>query len=112
MTDADPCGYAEILETLKTFFPVPVSNPILDGYFVHTLSRFLDQVDALKSAAPLLAAAHDAPGAQEPAFPAGMTSVEEAVEAHRAILRGDDHLGTPQCVGQRDSAFHHCQHQR
>jgi len=33
---------------------VPVSNPVLDGYFVHTVSRFLDLVDDLKSAVPLL----------------------------------------------------------
>jgi hypothetical protein len=37
--------YGEILEHLKTYFPVPVSNPIMDGYFVHTISNFLDHVD-------------------------------------------------------------------
>lgn len=46
--------YTEVLDTLKTCFPSPVSDPILDGYFVHTLSRFLDQIDGLKSAAPVL----------------------------------------------------------
>jgi L-2,4-diaminobutyrate decarboxylase len=46
--------YLKKLEELKTVFPVPVSNPILDGYFVHTVSRFLDLVDDLKSSAPLL----------------------------------------------------------
>ena len=34
--------YGEILEQLKTYFPVPISNPIMDGYFVHTISNFLD----------------------------------------------------------------------
>src|SRR3974390_3079392 len=80
MGDANACGYAEILETLKTYFPVPVSNPILDGYFVHTLSRFLDQVDALKSASPQLAVAHETPAGQQPAFPDAMTSVEDAID--------------------------------
>ena len=46
--------YLKELEHLKTVFPVPVSNPVLDGYFVHTVSRFLDLVDDLKSSAPLL----------------------------------------------------------
>ena len=40
--------YTEILEHLKAGFPCPTSNPIMDGYFVHTLSRFLDRVDDLK----------------------------------------------------------------
>ena len=46
--------YADVLEHLKTYFPSPVSDPIMDGYFVHSVSRFLDQVDSLKSAKPLL----------------------------------------------------------
>ena len=36
--------YTEILEYLKTCFPYPVSNPVMDGNFVHTLSRFLDRL--------------------------------------------------------------------
>lgn len=50
----EPETYLNKLEHLKTVFPVPVSNPIMDGYFVHTVSRFLDLVDDLKSSAPLL----------------------------------------------------------
>ena len=46
--------YTEILEHLKTSFPYPISNPIMDGYFVHTMSRFLDRVDDLKSEVPIL----------------------------------------------------------
>jgi hypothetical protein len=49
-----PETYLKELEHLKTVFPVPVSNPVLDGYFVHTVSQFLDLVDDLKSSAPLL----------------------------------------------------------
>jgi glutamate/tyrosine decarboxylase-like PLP-dependent enzyme len=50
----DPPPYLHLLEQLKTCFPAPVSNPVMDGYFVHSLSRFLDRVDDLKSGAPLL----------------------------------------------------------
>ncbi|MFB3765883.1 MAG: aspartate aminotransferase family protein [Methanotrichaceae archaeon] len=49
-------SYADIIEWLKTCFPSPVSNPIMDGYFVHTISHFLDHVDSLKGAAPILGA--------------------------------------------------------
>jgi hypothetical protein len=45
MTSA-PQHYSTLLDTLKTYFPSPVSNPILDGYFVHTVSGFLDRIDA------------------------------------------------------------------
>jgi hypothetical protein len=40
--------YTTILEQLKTRFPCPISNPMMDGYFIHTLSHFLDRVDDLK----------------------------------------------------------------
>lgn len=47
-------NYMESLETLKNFFTSPVSNPIMDGYFTHTLSRFLDHIDNLKCKTPVL----------------------------------------------------------
>jgi L-2,4-diaminobutyrate decarboxylase len=31
-----------------------MSNPIMDGYFIHTISHFLDHVDSLKCVAPVL----------------------------------------------------------
>src|SRR5262245_6808577 len=46
--------YREILQKLRTAFPQPVSDRIHDSYFVHSLLRALDQVDALKSELPLL----------------------------------------------------------
>ena len=46
--------YTDILERMKTYFPSPVSNPIMDGYLVHTISHFLDHVDSLKSTVPIL----------------------------------------------------------
>lgn len=47
-------NYSEILDNLKTCFPSPVSNPIMDGYFVHTISHFIDHIDKLKCVAPML----------------------------------------------------------
>ena len=39
--------YHEILEKLRGQFPQPVSNPVHDAYFVFSILRALDQVDAL-----------------------------------------------------------------
>lgn len=82
--------YPALLERLKTTFPVPVSNPILDGYFVHTVSRFLDLVDDLKSAVPLLGrlrgenSIHD----RREGFPESMQPVEEITRVLADYCRG------------------------
>ncbi len=49
-----PLHYHELLETLRKAFPQPVSDPVHDGYVVFSMLRALDQVDALKSQAPML----------------------------------------------------------
>ena len=72
--------YADVLEHLKTYFPSPVSDPIMDGYFVHSISRFLDQVDSLKSAKPLLGngiknSHYEA--SQQTVFPETISSIED-----------------------------------
>jgi L-2,4-diaminobutyrate decarboxylase len=80
--------YREILERLKTYFPAPVSNPIMDGYFVHTISNFLDYVDKLKSATPLLGGERtwerEQPNDYELSlnerFPERMNSVEQVIK--------------------------------
>ncbi|HEV3136355.1 MAG TPA: pyridoxal-dependent decarboxylase [Pirellulales bacterium] len=46
--------YQELLEKLRLAFPQPVSDPVHDGYVVFSILRALDQVDALKSQAPIL----------------------------------------------------------
>lgn len=46
--------YHELLEQLRKAFPAPVSDPVHDGYVVFSMMRALDQVDALKTDAPLL----------------------------------------------------------
>jgi glutamate/tyrosine decarboxylase-like PLP-dependent enzyme len=74
--------YADILQHLKSYFPIPVSNPVMDGYFVHTISRFLDRVDDLKSAAPLLSAGRERPpeSGRDTRFPERANSVEAITE--------------------------------
>ena len=46
--------YQDLLSQLRTAFPAPVSDRLHDAYFVFSFLRALDQVDALKSAAPML----------------------------------------------------------
>ncbi len=46
--------HRELLESLRRAFPQPVSDPVHDAYFVFSILRALDQVDALKSQAPIL----------------------------------------------------------
>jgi L-2,4-diaminobutyrate decarboxylase len=99
-------SYSEILDWLKTCFPSPISNPIMDGYFVHTISHFLDYVDSLKSQAPVLgvkadaqlaqgAGAHDRPNVRGSLdlsstkdFPGCMSSVEEVTKLLAGYLQG------------------------
>jgi len=82
--------YTEILEYLKTSFPSPVSNPVMDGYFVHTLSRFLDRVDDLKSAAPILGLGLRGhyQQVQGVGFPEEISSVEEVTGELVDFCRG------------------------
>jgi hypothetical protein len=56
MTDPTPqaAAYRQILTSLRQSFPQPVSDRVHDAYFVFSISRALDQVDAMKSVSPLL----------------------------------------------------------
>src|SRR5262245_17003520 len=47
-------GYRDILGRIRLAFPQPVSDRVHDSYFVHSIMRALDQVDALKGALPVL----------------------------------------------------------
>jgi len=49
-------AYQDIVSHLRTAFPAPVSDRVHDAYFVFSFLRALDQVDALKTAAPMLGA--------------------------------------------------------
>jgi len=51
--------YQELLESLRKAFPQPVSDPVHDGYVVFSILRALDQVDALKSQAPMLGSPYE-----------------------------------------------------
>jgi L-2,4-diaminobutyrate decarboxylase len=46
--------YRQLLEKLRKTFPQPVSDPVHDAYMVFSIQKALDQVDSLKSDAPIL----------------------------------------------------------
>ena len=46
--------YRDILQQIRLSFPQPVSDRIHDAYFVFSILRSLDQIDAMKSDIPLL----------------------------------------------------------
>jgi len=90
-------NYLDLLERLKTYFPAPVSNQIMDGYFIHTVSHFLDRVDDLKSAAPILGRGREQHyhAIMEEAFPEEMTSVEEVTKLLVSYCQGMPIWGHP-----------------
>lgn len=92
-----PEHYSQLLERLKTHFPVPVSDPVLDGYFVHTVSRFLDRVDDLKSAVPLLGRSRPPHYRQDlgAGFPETLSSVEDVTRLLADYCRGMTIWGHP-----------------
>ncbi len=46
--------YRSVLDQIRLAFPQPVSNRVHDSYFVHSIMRAIDAVDALKSERPIL----------------------------------------------------------
>ena len=89
--------YRDILDKIRLAFPQPVSDPIHDSYFVHSIMRALDQVDALKSHLPVLGSVipGDFAEARKAALPAEISSVEEVTTDLVGYLRGMTIFGHP-----------------
>ncbi|MCA9154205.1 MAG: aspartate aminotransferase family protein [Planctomycetales bacterium] len=66
-------SYEQLLDSLRNQFPSPVSDPVHDGYVAFSLLRALDQVDSLKSDAPVLGT---------PREPDWDAAVEESIAEH------------------------------
>ncbi|MBX7169160.1 MAG: hypothetical protein K1X74_22685 [Pirellulales bacterium] len=82
--------YRELLTALRTSFPQPVSDPVHDAYFVFTIFKALDQVDSLKSQAPILGRAiePDWAGARTPTTPQAGRPVEAVIPELVKYLEG------------------------
>ena len=90
-------AYRDILEKIRLAFPQPVSDPIHDSYFVHSIMRALDQVDALKSHLPMLGdvVPGDFEKAREAVLPDAMSSVEDVTADLVSYLQGMTIFGHP-----------------
>ncbi|WP_425615434.1 aspartate aminotransferase family protein [Anatilimnocola sp. NA78] len=89
--------YHELLEQLRQAFPAPVSNPVHDGYVVFSLLKALDQVDALKTQAPILGTPRtpDYAAAGHALFPQLGRSLEEVIPELVHCLDGQLIFGHP-----------------
>lgn len=92
-----PPRYRELLSSLRRAFPQPVSDPVHDAYLVYSIARALDQVDALKSQAPILghSVEPDWIGAREARLATGGLTVEEVIPQLVAYLEGMHIWGHP-----------------
>lgn len=90
-------NYRNILEKIRLAFPQPVSDPIHDSYFVHSIMRALDQVDTLKTHLPMLGSI--VPGnfetARQTVLPDTMSSVEDVTADLVSYLQGMSIFGHP-----------------
>jgi hypothetical protein len=53
-TSSMTARYYKLVKSLRQSFPQPVSDRVHDAYFVFSIMRALDQVDAMKSISPVL----------------------------------------------------------
>ena len=90
-------SYRDILQQIRLAFPQPVSDPIHDSYFVHSIMRALDQVDGLKTKLPILGSVvpADFEQARKTPLPATMSSVEQVTSDLVGYLRGMTIFGHP-----------------
>jgi glutamate/tyrosine decarboxylase-like PLP-dependent enzyme len=89
--------YRELLQRIRTAFPQPVSDRIHDSYFVHSIMRALDQVDALKSELPLLGGngSADYEAARRADLRPNLASLEEVTSELVGYLEGMPIFGHP-----------------
>ena len=89
--------YRDILKNIRRAFPQPVSDPIHDSYFVHSIMRALDQVDTLKTHLPMLGSiVHgNFEAARQTTLPDTMSSVEDVTADLVSYLRGMTIFGHP-----------------
>ncbi len=71
--------YRDILSKIRLAFPQPVSDRVHDSYFIHSVMRAMDEMDALKSERPILGqhAPLDYARAREASLPEAGMSVED-----------------------------------
>ncbi|NQV25592.1 MAG: aspartate aminotransferase family protein, partial [Rhodopirellula sp.] len=71
--------YYKLVKSLRQAFPQPVSDRVHDAYFVFSIMRALDQVDAMKSVSPVLGSPRELnfDAARQARMATGTQSVED-----------------------------------
>ena len=89
--------YRDLLTQIRLAFPQPVSDRIHDSYFVFSLMRALDQIDALKSETPLLGGSRtlDYAGARQARMVDAVSPVGQVAEELVDQFRGLPIWGHP-----------------
>ena len=89
--------YRAVLDQIRLAFPQPVSNRVHDSYFVHSIMRAIDAVDALKSERPILGERTplDYESARRASIPDTGSSVEEVTADLVAYCEGLTLWGHP-----------------
>ncbi len=82
--------YRDLLDKIRLAFPQPVSDPIHDSYFVHSIMRALDQVDEMKMELPVLGSVipADYEAARGAKIQTHMSSIEEVTSDLVSYLQG------------------------
>jgi len=92
-----PTVYHDLLDELREAFPQPVSDQKHDAYFVFSIMRALDQVDAMKSEIPVLGTLQelDYPAAEQSRIAANSSTVEDVSRELVETLNGLPVWGHP-----------------
>ena len=106
--------YHELLTRIRAAFPAPVSDRVHDAYFVFSIMRALDQVDAMKSEVPLLGRtrALDYASAEQTEMAEEGCSVEEVASLLVGKLEGLPIWGHSADASQRRPATVDPEHHR
>tara|TARA_B100000315_G_scaffold260775_1_gene325091 strand:- start:7095 stop:8732 length:1638 start_codon:yes stop_codon:yes gene_type:complete len=82
--------YRDLLDKIRLAFPQPVSDPIHDSYFVHSIMRALDQVDEMKMGLPVLGSVipDDYEAARSAKLHPHISSIEEVTSNLVSYLQG------------------------
>lgn len=88
---------AELIRKIRLLFPQPVSDRVHDSYFIHSIMRALDDVDALKSQLPILGIVepNNYEAGQEARLGESITSIEEVTRELVGYLKGMTVMGHP-----------------
>ena len=100
--------YRELLANIRLAFPQPISDRVHDSYFVHSVMRAMDEVDALKSERPILGvrSSLDYSDARNAILPFESMSIEEVTSHLVEYCSGLTIHGHPQTQQNKNTSLY------